>query len=356
MDVYVLNKNFELAMIMDVYESLIWTDRYSGYGDFEIYTSMSKEVVMNVLQNYYIVSKDSEHSMIVEGLQIKTDVESGNHYTITGRSLESILDRRIVLNTIVLDGTLESQIEKLLNETFINPEDPKRKIEGFTFKYSNDPYIESLRVQAQYTGDNVYSIINKLCIDGRIGFKITFDENFNLVFQLYAGKDRSYNQVENPYVIFSPNFENITNSEYLNDNKKYKTIALVAGEGEGSSRKKILVGNDELTGLDRRELYVDAGDLTSNTDGGTLTPAMYEECLTQRGKDELLENKTVESFEGQVEANKIYKYGTDFYMGDICQLENEFNMQSTVRVIEYIYSENTSGIETYPTFEIENNL
>ena len=49
-----------------------------------------------IKQDYYLQSKESEHVMIVEKIQITSDTEDGNHVTVTGRSLESILDRRIV--------------------------------------------------------------------------------------------------------------------------------------------------------------------------------------------------------------------------------------------------------------------
>ncbi len=52
------------------------------------------------------------------------------------------------------------------------------------------------------------------------------------VFELYAGFDRSYDQTENPYVIFSPKFENIINSNYIESKASLKTVTLVGGEGE----------------------------------------------------------------------------------------------------------------------------
>lgn len=354
MDISILNKKFETVMIMDVYESLIWTDRYNSYGDFEIYTSVDSVAISNIQQGYYLWSEESEHSMIIDGIQIKTDVELGNHIIITGKSLESILQLRIVWDQIILNGNLQGQIEKLFNENIINPKDEKRKISNFIFQYSEDPSIKNLTIQAQYTGDDLYSVIKNICDDNKIGFKIFFNKSFQMVFQLYAGKDRSYKQESNPYVVFSPNYENIINSNYLDSSENYRNIALVAGEGQGNSRKKVTVGDANLSGLERRELYVDARDLSSVTDDGTAIPEKeYEEHLIQRGKDYLSENKIAKSFEGQVDTSKSYKYKEDFYMGDICQLENEFGMQSRVRVIEFIYSESDNGIETYPTFEVE---
>lgn len=352
MELLVLNENFETVYVVDAFESIIWTDRYSKYGDFELYTSADLNVIKNIRQDYYLWSEHSEHMMIVEELKIESDVEMGNHFTITGRSLESLLDRRIVWFQTNLDGHIEGQIERLINENIISPADPNRKIPNFIFKKSEDPFVSSLKIQAQFTGDNLYDAIKKLCDSVDIGFKVTLNDQNQFVFKLYSGTDRSYAQDANPYVVFSPNFENIINSDYYETRKSLKNVALVAGEGEGSARRTVISGDQKLTGLSRREMFVDARDISSNTSSGTLSGSQYDYLLNQRGLENLAENKIIQSFEGQVETTQMYRYGEHFFMGDITQLENEYGMESRVRVIEFIRSEDKNGIESYPTFEV----
>ena len=84
-------------------------------------------------------------------------------------------------------------------------------------------------------------------------------------FSLYAGLDHSYQQTTNPYVIFSPEFNNIITSTYTEDDIPFKNVALVAGVGEGDERVTISVGS--ASGLDRRELYVDARDISDRIAG-----------------------------------------------------------------------------------------
>lgn len=96
MDVTILNTNLDAVSIVDTYESFIWTDRYYAYSDFELYEAMREGLLDYIKQDYYLQSKESEHVMIVEKIQITSDTEDSNHVTVTGRSLESILDRRIV--------------------------------------------------------------------------------------------------------------------------------------------------------------------------------------------------------------------------------------------------------------------
>ena len=266
MDLRVLDTNLNAVSIIDTYESFIWTDRYYEYGDFELYTSMSEEILNYIKQDYYLVNRESEHVMIIEKLLIQSDVESGNHLTVTGRSLESILDRRIVWGQKTLSGNLQNGIRTLLNECIISPSDSKRKIPNFIFKASTDPIITALTIEAQYTGDNLYDIIQKICSEQNIGFKITLNDNSQFVFQLYAGSDRSYNQTANPYVIFSPKYENILNSNYVESKSALKNVTLIGGEGEGAERKYASVG--EASGLNRRELFTDARDISSDVGDG----------------------------------------------------------------------------------------
>ena len=350
MDLTILDTNLEVISIVDTYESFIWTDRYHEYGDFELYTSISEDILINARQDYYIQNRDSEHVMIIEKLLINSDTENGNHITVTGRSLESILNRRIIWGQKTLSGNLQNGIKELLDDCIINPSDSDRKIDNFIFEYSDDPAVTGLTIQAQYTGDNLYDVIQKICSEYDIGFKVTLNDNKQFVFKLYAGADRSYDQVINPYVIFSHNFDNIINSNYIESKSALKNVALVGGEGEGSYRKYTTVGAG--IGINRRELFVDARDMSSDVgDGISLANDEYYAQLQQRGKEKLAENTDITSFEGQVETTLMFKYGEDFFNGDIVHIADEYGHETRARIIEIVISENEEGLSVYPTFE-----
>lgn len=354
MDLTILNTNLDAVSVVDVYESFIWTDRYYEYGDFELYTAMTDTILNFIKQDYYLQNRESEHVMIIEKIKIASDTENGNHITVTGRSLESILDRRIVWGQKTITGNLQNGIKTLLNECIISPSDSNRKISNFVFEASTDPAITGLTIDAQYTGDNLYDVINKICSERDIGFKITLNDNKQFVFKLYAGSDRSYEQTANPYVVFSPNFENIINSNYIESKSTLKNITLIGGEGEGAARRYATVGSG--SGLNRRELFTDARDISSdvtdeNGEQTTLTDAEYLALLKQRGKENLAENTDVTSFEGQVETTVMFKYGEDFFNGDVVQIANEYGHKTKARIIEIVMSENEEGASVYPTFK-----
>lgn len=352
MDLRILDKNLDVIAILDNYKSFIWTDRYYEYGDFELYTAMDPALLDFIKKDYYIEILESEHTMIIEDLTIKSDTEEGNYITIVGRSLESILDRRIIWGQKTIKGNFQNAIKTLLNESIISPSKTERKISNFIFETTDDPYITSLTVEAQYTGDNIYDVIQKLCEQVNVGFKVILNENKQFVFSLYYGSNRSYDQTDNPYVIFSPNFENIINSNYIETKSSLKNVTLVGGEvDENENRKYVTVGN--VSGLDRREIFTDARDLQSEVDGKTLSAAEYNNQLTQRGKETLAENIEEIAFEGESDTSIMFKFGEDFFMGDIVQVENEYGHESRARVVEMVISEDEEGYSVYPTFKTE---
>lgn len=352
MEILVLNTDFESVYIVDSFKSMIWTDRYNEYGDFEMYLTLTNnsDILKYLKEDYYLWLKDSEHCMIIEDLAIDSDTEDGNHLIVTGRSLESILERRIIWGQKVLTGNLQDAIETLLNESIISPSITERKIDNFIFEPSTDPRVTELTIDAQFTGDDLYVVIKKLCQVNNLGFKIVLNDDNQFVFSLYAGADRTYDQNTNPYVIFSPKFENIINSNFFTSKSNFKNVTLVAGEGEGASRKTTTVGSG--SGLNRRELFTDARDISSNVDGETpLTNEQYIAKLKARGNEKLSEHTVKTAFEGEAESTRLFKYGEDFFIGDIVQIANEYGHEGRAYISELIISQNEDGISIYPTFQ-----
>lgn len=356
-----MDTDLEPFAVIDTYNSLIWTDRYSECGDFEIYTAMEDSLLSVIKQDFYISRSDSEHVMIIEKIEIDTDAEEGNNITITGRSLESILDRRIVWNKTVLSGSFQDGIEKLLNENIISPSNESRKIPNFKMEKSDDPSITSLTIETEYKGDNLYEILTTLCSERGIGFKVVLSDSNEFVFSLYSGADRSYEQTDNPYVIFSPNFDNLISSNYIESRSSMKNVTLVSAEDSDNRPEdenaeaplvETAVGN--VSGISRREIFTDYGSISRTVRDGetetTLSDSEVTAMLRQKGKETLSENSEVLSFEGEAETSTMFKYGEDFSIGDIVQVEDHYGHESRARVIELVLSDATDGFSVYPTF------
>jgi len=369
MNIEVFNKDFQRIAICDNYESFIWTDRYNDCGDFELYFGMDIALLGIYQPDYYLMFDQSEHVMIIEDLQVTTDTETGNHLVVRGRSLESILKRRIVWTQTVLKGKFQNAIKKLIDKNIGEQAGTNRRVSNFKFIVSEDERITNISLDdnpqseddvVQFTGDVLFDAIKGLCDIFNVGFKITLNANNEFEFRLYVGKDRSYSQSALPYVVFSPTFENIINSDYSETRSGYCNVTLVAGEGEGKDRKTQVAGEVDSKGLDRRELYTDARDISSEVqeegeEAKTIPIAQYNKMLKNRGKESLAEFDIKKEFNGEVEATQLYKYGRDFFMGDVTELENEYGLVTRVQVMEFIYSDSTSETTAYPTFKVVDN-
>lgn len=344
MRVWVLNQDMSREGLIEGFESLIWTKRYWECGDFELYLPASEETLSLLKQDRYLMREDDDALMIIEKIEVVTDSEDGNHLIVSGRSFESILDRRIVWKQRTYQGTAENVIEKLLNESMIVPETAARRIDhmGFTAASSG-----SGTLSAQYTGTSVYEAVSEMCESYGLGFRFGAD----LVFTVYKGADRSAGQSENPRVIFSPMYDNLLESDYYTDKKDYKTVVLVAGEGEGSSRRYHSYGTS-ASGINRRELFVDARDIQSeDADGNVMTTAEYTAALSDKAKEQYDLHRVQTEFSGTIDAGMTYEYRKDYDLGDIVTVENEYGMTEDCRITEVIESWDTSGYKVIPTYE-----
>lgn len=348
MEFTIMDQNFNKVHVLDTYKSMIWVDKYQEPGTFELYLPISDAHLKYIKAGNYICSSVSEHVMIIEDISYESDAEEGLNIKAVGRSLESILDRRIVwAQTDFNNVAIDTAIAKLLNEAIISPSISDRKISNFAaYTNSTDTNITKLKVNHQYTGDNLLSVIEDLCVEFGIGFKIILNDNYQFVFSFYNGVNRSYYQTANPYVVFSPEFDNITNSTYTEKSSSIKNVTLVGGDGEGKDRKYKTVGAEK--GLERRELFTDARDIQKDE----LTNSKYMALLEKRGVTKLDENNGRTEFDSKCDTTRLYVYDTDFKIGDIVQIVNEFTIEVAARITEFTWSLSNSEIETYPTFSV----
>lgn len=354
MDITVLNTSFVAVDILEGIDSILWIEKYNSFGTFEIYTKYSDYHLELLQEGYYLKNSKSDRLMIIDSVNIATDPENGDKLIVSGRSLESILDRRIVLNHFWgIDNPVWEAIEIMIYNNFTNSVYPERNISNFVYQIPTDPNVTAPTCSVNYHGNNIYECVATLCQQNNIGFKILLNSSNQFVLSLYVGVDRSYSQSNNLFVVFSPDLDNLIRSDYYRSKRNKKNYILVIGQPFDGW---IDVGQawtvDVGTGLNRLETALD-GSTISRTYEGTNTPipdADYIQQLSQRGFDELLVNhQEIINFNGQVDLSKGYKYGVDFLLGDIIQMVDNYGHSSAVRVIEVTMSQNPSGETIIPT-------
>ena len=199
----------------------------------------------------------------------------------------------------------------------------------------NPPYIT-----CQLRGENLGEWVASTCTDEHFGWNMELSSS-SISYNMAVGTDRHNT------VIFSPDMDNLINSEYLKDKSIYKNAALIAGEGEGIYQKVANVGTS--TGINRFEAFLTPTEITSND--GTISDQKYAKMLQQYGKSELAKLKRIVSFNGEIDTEGVFKIDEDFYLGDIVSIKNDQGITGTVKLIEVIYSDDESGARTTGTFE-----
>ena len=75
-----------------------------------------------------------------------------------------------------------------------------------------------------------------------------------------------------------------------------------------------------------------------------------DNTATKEANEKLDEVKPKSEFEGEADLTHQFQYGTDYNLGDVLELINEFKMEGNVRMTEIIFSHDSSGETIVPSF------
>ncbi len=339
MELYVFDRDLNFQGILESFFSLRWIRRYHKYGEFELRCSLTPETLNLLKKNNVIWKKDDLEAGYIEYRNMKEDTEGKEIFVIKGKFLTGYLNRRINWGQITHNGAVVELMKKVINKNAIDPIDPNRKIPRLILD-EDIIYTEEISYQNRY--GNILEILENISETTEIGFRTKFDyENKRLIFEIYKGLDRTAGQSVNAPAIFSKEFENVLEQEYIDSSNNYRNVALVAGEGEGVERKKVTIG--EEIGLDRYELYVDARDIQSKKDDDAVIPeAEYLQLLRDRGYDKLSEYKDIETFDSKISLNSNLIYKEDFDLGDVVTCTSKkwgITIDTRITEIEEVYEE-----------------
>lgn len=344
------DNTFTRVAAIDYATSIIWVQRFQAIGEFELYIRASEELMELFGGDVFITRDDSEIAMYVETVDLQTDAENGDYIAISGRSAEVMLSWRIIRRAVYSSATTTAEdiIRNLLGTWILS----------LTGSTTSDNYIPFLSIEEahgwddttthQYTGRNLSEVIYELCNSYNYGLRFAWTGN-GFQVQLYKGTDRSYGQSENTYVVFSPTFDNLGNTEYQRSTADYANSAIIGGEGEGAARKFATVYPQGVTGFYRRTIYIDGRNISSNVDGGTLTDAQYTAMLKAQGKDAIAEHKVTQTFSGEIISTNSYVYKRDYFLGDKISVENDYGIKGNATILEITEVEDDTGYRLVPT-------
>lgn len=329
------------------YKSLRWRPMYDKPGEFELHTSPGLFSTVECGQLILRPDRPKEAAR-VEGVEIE-----GGALIITGRFLSCALEDAGIRSLYNFDGTIENAMRTLVQEQYNRV---SRTLPMKLAPVGNFP----AKIQCQVSLKNLLTVLQAMAKAGGLGFRVyAAPEEQALYFEVYEGVNRTEGQEENARVTFSNVYFNIDNPRYQENEANYKNYAIVCGAGEGLNRTIVEV--DRTNGEDRRELLVDARDLSQ----GEQTAAQYTAVLTQRGNDNLDEHNRIQSFEAGIRSSSQFRYIEDWNLGDIVtgkQTEWGVVMDQRVTEVEEVYENDaisvtpTLGTPAPETYNLEDNI
>lgn len=253
------------------YISFQWNDKYYEPGSFSLALPANNENMDVFQEGRYILNEESEHVMMIETVQFNSNLKSDGYImTVSGRSIEAILERRIAfpgqgLNTNEYKGEdgMRKAIYDLITNFFIAPEKiaaessdgtkffyyPERRVpfielpDGNNGAGTKDSYIKRpfrASINQTVAKDDLLKVISELCKNSNLGFKMLATPRYGdsrcITWKpiLYTGEDKSYNRADKtkPLLLFSPTVGNVEAVATTKDITNYRNAIFCGVEKE----------------------------------------------------------------------------------------------------------------------------
>lgn len=348
----IFSPDLEPLGFINAYTAIMWNRRYNVCGGFELWCPIVPENV-ELLKDDNVIWISGREAGIIKVLDMGND--GGDQIHIQGKFIDHQLFYRNLWDThIYTDKYVSDILYDIVKVNCINPTDKNRILTNWRLGDTSEKLGEIMTVQV--TGKHIDQVVEEYTQSHNLGFYSEFNPfNKTVTFNIYQGADRSLNQTTNPFVVFEYDTEDILSSKYFRNSLQYSNIVKVAGEDVGTARKTTIVGDENLSGLSRREMYADARDVRSTDDNGkAISAAEYLVMLKQKGLEKLSEAAVVESYDAtmRVDGNVKYEYGVDYNVGDIVTLKDSYfgvTMHSRITEIQEVYG-GDKGYAVYIVF------
>jgi hypothetical protein len=305
-DIKCYDINLNILGIVDDFISFNFQRSYSNIGEWQLVLDANTLNAQRVKNMEVISLTDGVAGLVTQHEENKEE----NQHTITyiGIELKGISTLRIIDQFAEEEAyqsytnvSPEYVIAQIVEKQIINPVNNTNK--AVAGSIAN--YVESAdRINFSGRFDTPANAIQQIANAYNLGWHASLNENDEIVWYIYRGVDRTKNQSTNSRMIVSYALDSFGNSS-ISKIHFLPNVALVAGQGEGISRAKELVGNTTATGLNWVETYIDARDIKDDAE----LPARGAEKLAEYG-DPLTYSTTFSSYFTQL-------YHRPFELGDV---------------------------------------
>lgn len=378
MDLYTLTDTFLAKDNVERFASAIWTERFFSAGDVQIITAATPQNIETLAEGTLLALKGTKEVMLLESQAIDKKV-----MTVTGSTLLKFFNERMIwypnpmypnfpedVTQAIQDHAVTAKpgqaIADVVDQMVINPVAFTGSWLPLNLDWAADKIprlvlgavdVSGVEKMLSFPIGPLYDGIQKVAEAESVGISLYLDSanpvtGYTLKFTTYQGKDHTKDGAY-PLVRLTPSQDSLSNIKEVHSLSDYKNVAYVYYNGEVS----IHYADSDLPvpeGLARRVLVVNAtGDPSTFTpENGWVSPEDEAAFREQNARDALANHNYIRTVDGQTSPTNEYKYGVDYGLGDIIELESITGAISKARVTEYIRSQDKTGQREYPTISV----
>lgn len=362
MELYILDSSFKRESLVEGYESLLWAERFNEIGDFNFVmpnTASNKALFQPGL--YFGLNK-SDRIMKLETAEPATDDEGRKTLKLSGRSIEYILNGRVIWGSKValgdnpeysVSGTPANIITQTISAELITDTTASNNIPNCltTSLYPTDTIAfpsETITVSIK-TPTPLYEYVKDIAKTYSLGFRIyRGPDNGYVYYNTYAGSDRSTGQATLPPVLFSPDLDNIVNMSSIKSIEPTYSGCYVWSKLGYNTVYPEGYSTSFPAGLNRILFPIVV------TEPEALTTSEQQAAYRiQKGQEALKARQDLFVLDGEIPQSIDYVYNQDYYLGDLVDVRDETGAINRMRVTEQIFTEDEAGERSYPTLEAE---
>lgn len=316
-----------LGLVDQSWERLSYVRRYAAMDTFELAINRTRlwASELRVGRLLYLPDEGDLVFLVEQIASIAEGSTRNEQMSVTGRSLEGIaMAERLVepppgeSHDRQTGVVAETAIKYYLRAHAADLASPARQVPGLVVA-PDAARGPTVAVNGRF--QTVLDLVREIALVAGLGWEITYDPGSgDFVFDVIDGVDRSSS------VFFDFAFETLERWEELTSVIDAKTVALVAGQGEGTARDLVTRwSGSEPTGFDRREAFLDARDV----EAGETT------VLAQRGDAFLAATGAETSLEADVHQYGGFRYREHWDVGDVVTVRNaERGLAYPARIVE----------------------
>lgn len=369
MELLILDALLRPVIVVDLFESAIWAERRAKKGDFHLVVQSTPANRDLFLAETLLTHNNSRRVMAIETVVEEVNEDGVTVLDVKGKEITRLLDGRPALKAVT-GGVAKTWLIPAMTPAnaarhifdqicvagtlgagdiipFITP--------GNQYPADTIPEPADL-IDWEQQPNSVTAAIEEIAEIYDLGYRLYRDMNVfaTLYFNVYAGSDRTTAQSTLPPVVFAHDLENLQSTTELNDISgaynvvrvlyTFTTPSEVEGEPDVEETLTFEVYDSENSpeGFSRRVKILVISSVPEEIED---VPAF----LVQAAWDELMKNRPISAFDGQVVQTSQYVYERDFYLGDLVEIRSSTGGTAYMRVEEYIFVQDSQGERSYPT-------